>query len=63
MAGLWNVAEHWLTYPSMPNMQNPLTVLIEGLMYSNLSISTVNGSCRFAVLIESVLIKVKNKGD
>ena len=30
--------------------------------YSNPSINTVNGSCMFGMLIESVLIKVKNKG-
>ena len=32
-------------------------------IYSNPSITTVNGSCMFGVLIESMLIEVKNKGD
>ena len=33
------------------------------VQYSNPLINTVNGSCMFAVLIESMLIEVKNKRD
>ena len=32
------------------------------MMYSNPSINTVNGSCMFGVLIESMLIEIKYKG-
>ena len=43
--------------------QKAVDDLVRLVMYSNPSINTVNGSCMFAVLIESMLIKVKNKGD
>ena len=40
-----------------------LGYLVPELVYSNRSINAVNGSCMFAMLIESMLIKVKNKED
>ena len=38
------------------NYNNPV-------FYRKSSINTANGSCMFGVLFESMLIKVKNKGD